>query len=101
MKNEDTLKHVLVFFHYIYLEYSTLLPFDQHLHDTLLEVYAEQKAIMRAETKAAIINFLLIGHCRYGNCDLSPIAENQIKIFHGYQAKLFALDLRLAIEKDY
>lgn len=56
---------------------------------------------MREETKAAVVNYLLIAHARFGGCELSIIWENRIEIFHGCQAQLFAVGLRLAIERDW
>jgi hypothetical protein len=56
---------------------------------------------MREETMAAVVNFILMAHARFGGCEFPIIWENRIEIFHGCQAHLFAVGLRLAIERDW
>jgi hypothetical protein len=68
VKHEDSLKLVLLYHSYLYLEFTPAIPFDQPLHDALLEVYAREQAILKDETKAAVVNFLLLAHARFGGC---------------------------------
>ena len=76
------------------MEYDSIIKYDQHFYTQLIEIYDMQKEFLKPETKAAIINFLLVSEVKFGGCDLSIIKENSIEIFRGYQAKLFSFGLR-------
>ena len=65
-----------------------------------MDIYDMQREYLKDETKAAILNFLLLCEERYGGVDVSIVGENRIEIFRGYQGKLFAGGLRRLIEKE-
>jgi hypothetical protein len=37
---------MLIFYHYIYLEYNALVSFDKEFHELLMEIYHEKKNTM-------------------------------------------------------
>ena len=66
VKKEESLTYVLTFLQYLYLEYGSALAADHPLRERVLEEYFEKKGELGDESKAAIINFLLIWHYVYG-----------------------------------
>lgn len=68
----------MVLFHYIHWEYDSVLDFDRDFIIRLMEIYQLQHDYMKDETKAALINFLLLCEFKYGRVDLRIIEENTI-----------------------